>query len=597
MDLLEKLEQAIDVEYDSKNQEIEDLQKIPLEDRITKGDTITNLKVHFKELSGFLANINSSNIIFFEATIKCKENYSKFREGSPVLLWKGNFAFELDIVEDDGNILELASGYNSCIVDSDQQDSDGWQLDQAKVDIRHIVKKSVYLLSQSSSKYEYISGIFNGKIKPVFREDRLYKAENIISKTNLNKRQKEAFIKSYATDNYYLIQGPPGSGKTWLLAHLAVEFAKEGKRVLITANTHTAINNALQKCSVLSHYQHIIKVGKGFQKENLNYGGSTALNIPDLRRSIYENYSGGIIVGATCYSPYTRKMDFLEWDLVIIDEAGQLSIPLAIAAMVKGRKYIFIGDHKQLPPILSENHLDPIFKKSIFEHLFNFFPGIMLDLTYRMNKEINRFPSKQFYNGELLPHTDNSDWRLEIDNHFNIHQEILDISNPEVLFCHFHSSPNSRSEYEAQIISELIDEYLKKGIKPEEIAVITPFRQQVKQVANELSKRNGYNEIKEKLFVDTIERIQGQERDIVIFSLATSNPEKAKERADFFFSPNRLNVALTRAKKKRIVIANKTLFSLESPDERINELIKNFRDFYKDSYKVEEKLDVDLDYL
>ena len=86
----------------------------------------------------------------------------------------------------------------------------------------------------------------------------------------------------------------------------------------------------------------------------------------------------------------------MDWDVIIFDEAGQLSIPLAIAAMVKGSKFIFIGDHKQLPPIIAENHTDVVFQKSIFEHLHQFHSGIMLDITYRMNKWINEFPRNNF---------------------------------------------------------------------------------------------------------------------------------------------------------------------------------------------------------
>jgi DNA replication ATP-dependent helicase Dna2 len=276
-----------------------------------------------------------------------------------------------------------------------------------------------------------------------------------------------------------------------------------------------------------------------------------------------------------------------------MDEAGQLSIPLAVAAMVKGTKFIFIGDHKQLPPIISENQEDITFTKSIFEHLFQYAPGLMLDTTYRMNKEINKFPSKQFYEGKLFPEEKNADWILDIPNNFKRHQEILDITKPEVLFCHFHQSLHSRSEYEAGIIAEFIGEYLKNGIKPCDIAIITPFRAQVRQIKKSLACLDNYDGFKDELFVDTIEKIQGQERDIIIYSLATSDPAKAEQRADFFFNPNRFNVALTRAKKKRIVIGNKELFNYESKDYKLNELIKNFRDFYADAYIVEETTKTD----
>lgn len=279
----------------------------------------------------------------------------------------------------------------------------------------------------------------------------------------------------------------------------------------------------------------------------------------------------------------------MDWDVIIIDEAGQLSIPLAIAAMVKGSKYIFIGDHKQLPPIIAEDHPDEVFQKSIFEHLHQFNSGIMLDITYRMNKWINDFPSRQFYNGKLVPDKKNEGWLLDIPNKFNNYAEILDPAKPEVLFCHFHESNESRSEFEADFIAVLIEEYLKQGVKPDNMAILTPFRAQVRQIKKALMRMSNYTEFKDELFLDTVERIQGQERDIIIFSLATTDPIKAMQRASFFFNPNRFNVAITRAKKKRIVIGHKNLFHLSSNDKELDKMIVNFRDFYNSSFKVFEQ--------
>lgn len=469
----------------------------------------------------------------------------------------------------------------------------GWRIDEAAVDIRHIVKKSTNILRTNTGKYLLINGIFDGKILPEISKSDLNKGIEIASKTNLNATQKEAFANAYATNNYFLIQGPPGSGKTWLLAHLAHQFAVEGKKVLITAPTHTAINNALQKCSTLSHFQNIIKVGKSNQKEGLNYDGSIVRNTPDFRNTGFSNNSKGIIVGATCYSPHTKKMEFMEWDIIIIDEAGQLSIPLAIAAMVKGSKFIFIGDHKQLPPIIAENHTDVVFQKSIFEHLHQFNPGIMLDITYRMNKWINDFPSRQFYNSKLIPARANENWLLTIPNKFSKHSEILDVTKPEVLFCHYHESNESRSEFEANIIAEFIEEYFKQGVNPDKIAILTPFRAQVRQIKKSLINLVNYKDFKDDLFIDTVERIQGQERDIVIFSMATTDPIKAMQRAAFFFNPNRFNVAITRARKKRIVIGHKNLFHLSSNDKDLDDQIAIFRNFYNSSYRLFEQAETE----
>jgi len=587
-DLISRLNRAIDNEYDAKNNEIDTQLELPLEDRVIKGETISDVTVSFIS-SPFVPNDN--DIVFSTVKVSCADNISKFREGSPVTLSGYGYSFALDVVEDNGENMTLEMGYGMGTVSKRNNNKSGWQLDNAKVDIRHIVKKSTAILAYNQNKLNYLTEIFEGRTKPKFSESRKKTARTYVEKTELNKTQKEAFINAFATENFYLIQGPPGSGKTWLLAHLAVEFAKEGKKVLITAFTHTAINNALQKASSLSGYPHIVKVGKKYQTEGLYFDGSKAKNVTDFSRSGYDNNSKGITVGATCYSPYTRKLDFMDWDIIIIDEAGQLTIPLAIAAMVKGGKYILIGDHKQLPPIVAENKDDIVFTKSIFEHLFKYNEGIMLDITYRMNKQINDFPSRQFYEGKLKPFSRNENWILDVVNKFGKHQDILDIRKPEVLFCHNHSSNQSRSDFEANLVAELINEYVSKGLSGKDIAVITPFRAQVRQIKKYVAKLSFYEKLKEDLLIDTVERIQGQERDVIIYSLATSDPEKAKQRADFFFNPNRFNVAITRARKKRIVIASRSLFSIETNDKELQPLIKNFKDFYKDSTIIEEQSD------
>ncbi len=585
-ELIDKLNRAIDYEYDSKNSEVDDLMLLPLDKRIIKGETINDATADF---SYFSNRVLDGEIVFTQVRILCKNNISKLRPGSAVFLEGNGKNFKLDVLEDNNDEIILEVGFGVGVIDKSLDRLSGWQINPAKVDIRDIVKKTTILLSSNPSKFKYLSDIFTGTSFPEFDNSRLNIADQLIAKSTLNQSQQEAFKKAYAAKNYFLIQGPPGSGKTWLLAHLAVAFAKEGKKVLITANTHTAINNALQKCSALSGYPHVIKVGKKYQMENLNQNGSNVVNVTDFRRADYDNNSRGIIVGATCYSPHTRKLEFMDWDVILIDEAGQLSVTLAFAAMVKGEQYIFIGDHKQLPPIVSGNKENIEFSTSIFEHLFQYAPGVMLNVTYRMNKEINNFPSQAFYQNTLQPHPDNENWRLNIPNNFGKHPEILDKELPEVLYCHYHPSNYSISEYEANLISEFVEEYILQGVNPEEIAIITPFRQQVRQINKALSRLNDYQSIKEKLFVDTVERIQGQERDVIIYSLVVSDPEKALHRPDFFFSPNRFNVAITRAKKKRIVVANKALFELYSQDPEIDKMIAVFRSFYDQSTKVFEK--------
>ena len=584
---IQKLNAAIDLEYDSKGEEIDMLYKESLKERIANGDTLGNLDAKFNFIN--LPTSDKSMGVFQTLTVRCMENLSKYREGSRLKLHGHGYEFSVDVIKDGSQEMQLKIDWQMGGLPLSLRESTGWQLDPVKVDIRHIVKKSTNILIRDVEKNSYIKGIFSGSILPSYSIERKQVAISLVDQMALNERQKEAFINSYSTTNYSLIQGPPGTGKTWLLAHLAVAFAKEGKKVLITAFTHTAINNALQKASTLSQYPHIIKVGKKSQTQGLNSNGSTARNIKDFRHSEYNNNSKGIIVGATCYSPYSKKLEFMDWDVVIFDEAAQLNIPLGIAGMVKGQRYIFIGDHKQLPPIIPEKQKDPIFSKSIFEQLFHHAPGTMLEVTYRMNHWINEFPSMAFYDGKLHAHEGNANWKLEIDPTFDQHQSLLDVNHPAVLYTHFHFSSDTRSVHEAELIRQMIMAYLAKGISPSEIGVIALFRTQVRQIKNELIHHLS-EDVLNQIFIDTVERIQGQERDVILFSLGTSNLLKARRRTAFVLNPNRLNVALTRARKKRIVLGHKELFNQQSTDENLDRLLNNFRQFYAASYVVEEEV-------
>ena len=133
----------------------------------------------------------------------------------------------------------------------------------------------------------------------------------------------------------------------------------------------------------------------------------------------------------------------------------------------------------------------------------------------------------------------------------------------EVLYLHHEFDSLGRSPYESKLVADIVYDLTSNGVKLEDLAVITPYRAQVREVKKALVKKGILDEDSlDDVFVDTIERMQGQEKDYVIFTLANSNPSEVEDRLEFFYSPNRLNVAITRAKTKCIVIANEKVFQL-----------------------------------
>ena len=202
-----------------------------------------------------------------------------------------------------------------------------------------------------------------------------------------------------------------------------------------------------------------------------------------------------------------------------------------------------------------------------------------------------------FYNNELSSavNRQNSNSRLE-SREFS---EALNHQDSKVLYLHKVFDAQGRSPHEAEIIAEIINDLLSNGVKIEDIGILTPYRAQVREIKKKLA--NYIDDVDSgELFIDTVDRMQGQERDYILYSMANSHPLESKRRLDFFYSPNRLNVAITRAIKKCIVIANYKVFDIIDEElvdiPEINILkpsLDIFKEYYRLSSKIEELVDED----
>lgn len=599
MSLIDDLTKAINIQQDRKDQDYRELMQKPLQERVNKGHTLANVDVDIvfydNAPNGFCPHLGGNYAYIDRVIVSCPDNVSRFREGAPVLLSHGAHVFKMTIEEDRLNKMVLVSGdfdVQNNFIDRSFYPRHGWELNEENSSInKRLLGAARDKLSGDSSLYNTMERLLGGRLEN-------YYTPTYVAASN-NNSQDTAIGKALGCSHFHLIQGPPGTGKTFTIAKIVRRLVDEGNKVFITAPTHTAINTCLNSISeFVPDRSKIIKIGEKNQADEILANE----HISRKTRLAYSNYEcsdfskNSIVIGATPYAlcyPASKRLLGWSFDYVIIDEAAQMSMPLALAAMTYGEKLIFVGDHKQLDPIVPSNTGNWLFSKSVFKHLVDYYPDdvTMLDESYRLSESLVRIPSALFYNGRLRTARpqDNKEYIC-----FNCEEEvalILHERDNEVLFLHHEFDALGRSPYEADLSARIVNSLLANGIGLKDIAIITPYRAQVREVKRALMKHSIINEDSlDDVFVDTIERMQGQEKDYVIFTLANSNPSEVEDRLEFFYSPNRLNVAITRARTKCIVIANEKVFRLcerALPNTSVGIGQKAFWDFYKMSTKIE----------
>jgi predicted DNA helicase len=245
------------------------------------------------------------------------------------------------------------------------------------------------------------------------------------------------------------------------------------------------------------------------------------------------------------------------FDVVFIDEASQSTEPSCLIPVIKAEKIVLAGDHKQLPPTVLHPDAKPL-SFTMFERFIKLYPDVsyMLKIQYRMNEVIKQFPSQEFYKNLLISDENVKDIKLSDITQKTGDNPITD--DTPIVFVDTHGKflekqkKGSKSKYnpeEAQIVKKIVDTLKEIGVKTEDIGIITPYKD--------------HEEYLKKLITDveikTVDGFQGREKEVIIISLVRSNPN---EEIGFLDDTRRLNVALTRAKRKLIIIGDsKTLSS------------------------------------
>ncbi len=566
------IENFFDLEAESAQKKWDATMKLSVDKRIRKRRAIKSVYLD-KEYS----DTSSDNYKLIKVAVGV--NLADFKEGECLILHKEDSSFGIpcrlyEFEGDNSIILEVFPPDMPSNLDS--YEDIPLVLDKDKVDLRDNVYSHFICNLPASYDDFWNKLILNSKSLPIFDDNSEYEAmlQQTIESFDLSllPKQKEAILNSMKAKDYYLIQGPPGTGKSFVLGIIMLEEIFDLKHnVIVIGPNHLAINNAM--CQLLklfpSYSVLYTKVGqsynaptmsieqedKTYKIENVGY-----LNV-SWAKKLNTEHDLNWLIGLTPHSLYTRRARGLECDTLIIDEAGQMTIPLSLMGMIKAKKVIFSGDHKQLLPIVTSEDVSEELKKSAFQTLIKSGNHTMLDTSFRMCEPICDFVSDLFYDGKLKAMKKGHDSKL-------ICADPLYSYDTPVILHEIEDEGEQASDKEAEFIANTVCEFVNMGVKAAEIGILSPFRAQAANIRRHIRKHKGIKEEDKKLVVsDTIDKMQGQEREVIIYSLVSGNLEYMTEMAEFLYNPNKMNVAFSRAKSKLIIVGSLTKISnMELPE-------------------------------
>lgn len=555
------------------------------------GDTLTDLVIEDEE-SGLGGRL---------LLTLCKRNtsqmlpWNRLRTGSPVILSASDPNVR-------GSLTGVVSGRSQRTIQvavNEWPTAKNLRLDLSPDEItrkRQLV--ALKTVEQARGRIAQLRRIALGEKQPTFGD-----LPDVRFFTELNPSQQQAVQFALSANDFAIIHGPPGTGKTTTVVELILQAVARGERVLACGPSNTSVDNLLDrlvaaKANVvrLGHPARVFKHLRDYtldamvEADDLMYriknlyreadrlerkaetytraapepGAKRAQRreardirreARDLKRQIADSImeSADVLCATTTFDD--SILGDREFDLVVIDEACQCTESASWIPILRADRVVLAGDHFQLPPtVISKQAASEGFEVSLLERMINMYGTEInrrLTVQYRMHEQIMKFSSMQFYDDSLVAdasvrsHLLNDLPGMNVDPLADDPLLFIDTAGKGWEEQMEEEGDSKFNPGEAELVLKLVDQLVEAGLDEAEIAVIAPYAAQVRLLRNRCDL--------EDLEIDTVDGFQGREKEAVVISLVRSNDINE---IGFLGDTRRMNVAMTRAKRKLIVIGD-----------------------------------------
>lgn len=438
----------------------------------------------------------------------------------------------------------------------------------------------------------------------------------------LNRSQQDAIQRAVEAQQVAIVHGPPGTGKTTTLVEAVIETLQRETQVLVCAPSNAAVDWISEQ--LMRRGIHVLRVGNPLRMSDemldCSYERRYAAH-PDyhelwnIRKTLRSGAKGeqahrlrnreteleikinadlfeqARVVSSTLIGSAYHIMERRRFSTLFIDEAAQALEPACWAAILKADRVVMGGDHQQLPPtVKSMAAAKGGLAETLMQKVVAQWPQCvsLLDTQYRMNSDIMAFPSRWFYGGQLKAAPEAATRQVSpLDTPLMwIDTALLDTAEHEV-----RGSSRSNAD-EARLVIHTLRDYIDM-LSPQKVeservdfGIITPYRGQARLLRRLLKMQHYFRKLRRHITVGTVDGFQGQERDVIVISLVRSN---ADGQIGFLRDLRRMNVAMTRARMKLIIVGNAATLSRHRFYRELTEHIKEHGEFIEIKPDTDEK--------